>query len=368
MKIVEVANTDFALRHFVLPLMQAMQARGHEVIGACADGPLLDDVRQAGFRVEVMPFERNLSPMAHLRGVRALYRLFRSETPDLVHAHMPISGFLARLAAKAADVPRIAYTCHGYQFNKPAAWTHRLIGFATEFLAGQITDVHLTVSQEEAAESRRYRIHRGSSAIGNGRDPLRFRPDPVARAKLRAELGVSADAVVIVVIARLVRHKGHPELLAALREVAGAELWVVGERLPSDHGEDIAPYFVQSGLGARLRLLGTRTDIPAILAASDIFALPSHFEGLPMSIVEAMLCGLPVVSTDIRGPREQVIDGQTGFLVPPHLVPPLAEALQRLVNDAGRRARMGAAARARAESEFDEGRVLARTLDLLGVS
>ena len=86
-----------------------------------------------------------------------------------------------------------------------------------------------------------------------------------------------------------------------------------------------------------------------------------------MSIVEAMLCGLPVVSTDIRGPREQVIDGQTGLLVQPFQVQPLAEALQRLVADAGLRARMGDAARMRALAEFDEARVLARTMDLLGV-
>ena len=365
-KIVEVANTDFALRHFVLPLMLALRARGHEVIGACADGPLLDDVRAAGFRVEVMPFERNLSPSSHLRGFLALHRLLRNEQPDLVHAHMPISGFLGRLAAKAAGVRRIAYTCHGYQFNKPAAWTHKLIGFVTEFVAGQITDVHMAVSQEEAAESRRYFIHRRSTGIGNGRDPQRFRPDPEARARLRAELGVEAGRIVVVVIARLVRHKGHPELLAAMRDVPGAELWVVGERLPSDHGEDIAPYFAKSGLGERLRLLGTRTDIPAILAAADIFALPSHFEGLPMSIVEAMLCGLPVVSTDIRGPREQVVDGRTGFLVPPFQVPPLAAALRQLADDAGLRARMGEAARARAVAEFDEAKVLTRTMDLLG--
>ena len=80
-----------------------------------------------------------------------------------------------------------------------------------------------------------------------------------------------------------------------------------------------------------------------------------------------MLCGLPVVSTDIRGPREQVIDGQTGLLVQPFQVQPLAEALQRLVADAGLRARMGDAARMRALAEFDEARVLARTMDLLGV-
>jgi glycosyltransferase involved in cell wall biosynthesis len=221
------------------------------------------------------------------------------------------------------------------------------------------------VSTEEAADARRLHINPRSVAIGNGRDPARFRPDPLARARLRAEFGVLAERVVVVAVSRLVRHKGYPELLVAMRDV-DAELWVVGERLASDHGEDMEPYFVQAGLGERLRRLGYRDDIPAILAAADIFALPSHFEGLPMSIIEAMLTGLPVVATNIRGPREQVVDGETGILVPPAAVAPLAAALDRLVADPSLRARMGEAGRARARTHFDEAAVLARTLDLLG--
>ena len=85
-----------------------------------------------------------------------------------------------------------------------------------------------------------------------------------------------------------------------------------------------------------------------------------------MSIIEAMLVGLPVVSTDIRGPREQVVDGETGFLVPPFTIRPLAVALRRLAENAELRAQMGAAGRARALAEFDEAVVLERTLDLLG--
>jgi glycosyltransferase involved in cell wall biosynthesis len=171
---------------------------------------------------------------------------------------------------------------------------------------------------------------------------------------------------VVIAVSRLVRHKGYPELLAAMQHV-DAELWVVGERLASDHGESMEPYFAASGLGQRLKRLGYREDIPAILAAADIFALPSHFEGLPMSIIEAMLTGLPVVATDISGPREQVVQDQTGLLVAPMQPAPLAAALGRLAADAGLRARMGEAGRQRALALYDEARVVARTLDLLGL-
>ena len=366
MKIIEITNVDFSLRHFLLPLMRGARDRGHTVIGACADGALLQAIRAEGFRVETPPLARSLSPVAQARAFRALLTLFRSEKPDLVHAHMPISGFLARMAARAAGVPHIAYTCHGFLFNQPGPWARRAASLAMEFSAGRVTDVFTTVSTEEAADARRLRIAVDPIAIGNGRDPAIFRPDSAARARIREALGIAASEVVVTAISRLVRHKGYPELLAAMRDVP-ATLLVVGDRLPSDHGEDMAPYFASAGLGGRLRRLGYRSDVAAILAASDIFVLPSHFEGLPMSVIEAMLTGLPVVATDIRGPREQVVAGETGLLVPAGTVAPLAAALGQLAGDAGLRARMGAAGLARARALYDETAVVRRTLDVLGL-
>ena len=366
-KVIEVTNVDFSLKHFLMPLMLAAQARGHDVVGVCADGPLLDDVRAAGLRVAPLPMARSLSPVAQWRALRAMVALFRAEQPDLVHAHMPISGVLARLAARIAGVPRVAYTCHGFLFNQPGPGWRRALGLAMEWAGGRLTDVTLTVSTEEAADARRLWIARDAVAVGNGRDPARFRPDPAARARIRQSLGVPDHRVVIVIVSRLVRHKGYPELLAAMRSVPDAELWVVGARLDSDHGADLEPVFAAAGLGARLRRLGVRTDVADVLAAADIFTLPSHFEGLPMSVIEAMLTGLPVVSTAIRGPREQVVDGETGLLVPPATVAALAAALNRLVADPALRASMGAAGRARAVTLYDEAAVTDRTMDLLGL-
>ena len=367
MKVIEVTNVDFSLRHFLLPLMRAIRARGHEVIGACAEGPLLREVRDEGFRVAGLPLERTLSAGAHWRAFRALLALFRAEKPDLVHAHMPISGFLARIAARTAGVPRVAYTGHGFWFNAPGALPRRAVGFTMEWLAACCTDVFMTVSAEEAADARRLGISKAALAVGNGRDPALFHPDREARIAIRGALGVAEDQVVALAVSRLVRHKGYPELAQAMREVPGLDLWVAGERLASDRGEDMAALLAGSGLGGRLRMLGYRIDIPALMAASDIFVLPSHFEGLPMSVIEAMLTGLPVVATDIRGPREQVVHGETGLLVQPGRSAELAAALAQLAAEPALRARMGAAGRARALELYDEARVTARTLDLLGL-
>ena len=187
MKVIEITNVDFSLRHFLLPLMRAIRARGHEVVGACAEGPLLADVRAEGFRVIAIPFVRRLSPLAHIRAFNSLVAILRAEKPDLVHAHMPISGFLARLAARVAGVPRIAYTCHGFLFNHASSsLPRRALSLVMEWTAGRVTDVFLTVSEAEARDARRLHIAPLAEAVRNGRDPALFRPDPTARARFAA--------------------------------------------------------------------------------------------------------------------------------------------------------------------------------------
>ena len=101
MRVLEVVNVDFSLRHFLWPLMRGLRDRGHEVVGACAEGRLLEEVRADGFDVRAVPMARSFDPAAQLRAFRALRALIREVKPDLVHGHMPISGFLSRAAAKA---------------------------------------------------------------------------------------------------------------------------------------------------------------------------------------------------------------------------------------------------------------------------
>jgi len=369
MKVAQVTNVDFSLRHFLLPLMRGARDRGHEVVGICAEGPLLDLPRREGFRILTPPFARSLNPAAQARALQALRDLFRREKFDLVHAHMPISGLLARVAARAVGVGRVAYTGHGFLFNQPGPLWRRGLSLGMEWLGGRLTDTFLTVGEEEAADARRLGIHRHAVPVGNGRDPAVFHPDAAARAAVRAAMGVGAGDVVVLAAARLVRHKGWPELLEAAAQVPGLHLWCVGSRLATDHGEDMAPHFARAAaaMGDRLRPLGYRHDVAQLLRGADAFCLPSHFEGLPMSIIEAMLTGLPVVATDIRGCRELVAQGETGLLVPPAQAAPLAHALRRLVEDAALRQRMGAAGLARALDRFTEARVVSHTLDLLGL-
>lgn len=377
LKICQLCAIDFTMFHLLRPVMHVMREAGHEVVGICSDGLLLDDIRAEGFRVETAPIRRSLNPLFHLKAFMVLVRFFRRERFDVVHTHTPAASLSGRLAAAVAGVPLIAYTAHGFYFHENMPWAKRWFFIAIEWVAGRFTDVLMTQSEEDVLSARRYRLCGGSvvEAIGNGSDPTRFRPsepdDALDREAFRQNLGAGPRDVVIVTIGRLVREKGYPELFEAMRGL-DARLWVVGERHHSEYSDPLEDFTRsladEAWVRDRIRLLGGRRDIPEILRAADIFVLPSHREGMPRSIIEAMLTALPVVATDIRGCREEVVDNETGSLVPVNSIGPLQAALQRVVEDPELRRAFGAAGLKRARALFVEDDVLDRQLRVLGLA
>ena len=253
-KILEVTNVDFSLRHFLLPLMRGAAARGHEVVGVCADGPLLADVRAEGFRVEPLPLARSLSPVAQCR---ALAR------PDRRCSGPSGRTWCTRTCRSAASSPgwprgspacrRVAYTCHGFLFNQPgplAAPGAR----PRDGMARRPAHRHLPDRLRRGGRGRAPPAHRAAapSPSATAATRPRFHPDPAARAAhpRRARLR-RRTRVVIVIVSRLVRHKGYPELLAAMREVP--ERRALGGRrapAPPTTARTWTRYFAAAGLGA----------------------------------------------------------------------------------------------------------------------
>lgn len=369
MKICQLCAVDFTMARLLLPLLVALKERGHEVVAICSPGPLLERVEAAGIRTRPVAIARSTNPLAAWRSARALGRVMREERFDIVHVHTPVASLVGRFAAWRAHVPLIAYTAHGFYFHEHMAWPRRTAFVALEWLAGRATDLLMTQSQEDAAFARRTGLVSGTvSAIGNGVDPAVFHPRPEQeRLATRAALGTPADAPVILMVGRLVAEKGYPELFAAMKNVE-AHLWVAGTRLASDHARPVDAALAEDAeLAGRVHLLGERDDVPQLMAAADLFTLPSHREGMPRSIIEAMMTGLAVVATDIRGSREEVVDGETGLLVPVADADALAAALAMLAADPVRRTAMGSAGRSRALDLYDETKVIARQIDLLGV-
>jgi glycosyltransferase involved in cell wall biosynthesis len=372
MKVCQLCAVDFTLKNFLLPLIDGMQRAGWEVTAVCSNGPFVYAMRVGGYKIETVAIARSMSPVSALRSTLALVRYFRRERFDVLHVHTPVAALIGRIAARIAGIPLVVYTAHGFYFHDEMPRRKRSLFVALERLGGKFTDLLFSQSAEDAEEAVKEGIlsRERVLAIGNGVDASCFDPARVGTGgTARAALGIPAAAFVVGMIGRQVREKGVADFLVAAADLAQRfpNVWflLIGERLPSDHASGVEEEFseAKAQLGERLVAPGLRSDIPEMLAAMDLFCLPSWREGMPRTIIEAMMMGKPVVATDIRGAREEVVAEITGVLVPTRAPGQLAVAIERFVRDPAWGTQLGQAGRERALMLYDEKEVIALQLE-----
>ncbi|MCK4549266.1 MAG: glycosyltransferase family 4 protein [Candidatus Krumholzibacteria bacterium] len=375
MKILQLCAVDFTAYHLLRPLGLALRDSGYEVSFCCSPGEGLDRLEQEGFDVYRVPISRSYNIISHTVSLVRLFRLMRGERFDIVHTHTPVAGLLGRIAAKITRVPWVVYSAHGFYFHEDMRGPVRRVMRAIERFGASISDLIFVQSGEDLGEAVESRIAPAEKLvhIGNGVDPSLFgrEVNAAAAALVREEFGIDGGPV-IGFTGRIVREKGAVEFVKAAgivsREISGAMFVMIGASLESDrdgcHAE-IESLMQSEGLSGRLVMTGYRKDVPAILALFDIFSMPSYREGMPRSLLEAMATGLPVVATDIRGCREEVIDGETGLLVPPRDHYALGEAVLKILSDNDMAARMGKTGRQRVLDHFDERAVTRHQIDRL---
>ena len=304
--------------------------------------PLLQEARHLGVELRTVPQLRGAQGWARLP---ALVQQIRRERAEVFHAHLtwPLACRMGLLGAALARVPAVVATAQLFVDLPPSGWTtmqHRVVSACV--------DRYLAVSRQVAAQLRERfgvradKITQVPNAVALDRFPRAVSPAP-------ARPTDPAVPHTVLTVARLDPQKGLHDLVAAAALVPEARVMVVGE---GPERPALETEIARLGLGDRVHLLGFRSDVPDLLAASDLFVLPSLFEGLPLSILEAMAAGKPVVATAIGGNDEAVVDGATGLLVPPGDPQALADAIRALLRDPERRRRLGEAGRRRAEAEF----------------
>ena len=324
-------------------------AGDHRVIFACLDelGSLGQELREEGYLVHVL----SRKPGLDWRCTARLGALLRRERVDVIHAHQYTPFFYAltaRLLHRRAAILFLEHGRHQPDYPRPKRMiANRLLLERRDRVVAVGNAVRQALIDYEGIPESRVGV------IYNGTSPAAYTVS--ARAGVRAELGLADDAFVLIQVARLDPIKDHATALRAFAQFAEARpdsrLLLVGD---GPERPNIEKLLEQLNLRGKVQLLGTRSDVARLLSCADVFLLTSISEGIPLTLIEAMAAGLPVVATRVGGVSEVVEDGETGFLVESGNADGIAAALSTLAMECARGLRMGQQGRVRSETIFSE--------------
>ncbi|MBI2013521.1 MAG: glycosyltransferase family 4 protein [Candidatus Colwellbacteria bacterium] len=367
-RICHIATSDIALRFLTFNQLRHFKSEGYEVTVVCSPGNWTSDIEKAGIKVKTIPMARSITPLKDVVSFWKLYKFINKEKFDIVHTYTPKAGLLGSWAAKFAGVPIIIHSNLGLYFHEHSSRLRKLVFGWVERLSVLSADIIFSVDREDIEIARQKHIGKPDAwrYLGGWVDLERFNPDKFSstfKNKKKKELRIDEYKKVIGIAARLVAEKGYLELFDAFKKVLekhpNTTLLVIG---PEENKKDAVNPSVAKKYDIQnyVKFLGVRTDMPELYSVMDVFTLPSHREGIGISILEASAMGLPSVSTNVRGCREAVDDGKTGILVPHKNSEKLAEALLWVLEHPEEAKQMGKAGRAKVEREFDEKLVFER--------
>lgn len=324
------------------------------------EGSLMERARSYGYRVEIVDeMRRSILPFKDLRTYRRLVARLEELKPDVVHTHSSKAGIIGRWAAHKARVPAVVHTIHGLAFT---ASTRPMVNHAYKILerrAASITTRIVCVADAMREQSLAAGIGRPEQyvTVYSGMRTEAFVNPPVPRQEIRRQLGLADEHVAVGTIARLFHLKGHDDLLDIAPDLCAKFpdlrfLWI-GDGLLREAFEqrmkamNLRDRFILTGLVPPEK-------VPELTNAMNILVHPSRREGLARALPQGALAGNPVITYDIDGNREGLIDGQTGFLLPPFDKSKLAESLTKLIGDPALRESMGRRGREFALGRFGD--------------
>jgi glycosyltransferase involved in cell wall biosynthesis len=349
----------------VLLLASHLDRNVFDVTIACAgEGFLVEEARRMGIRVLPIGMSNRLS----VRTLKHITQLLRDSEYDVLHTHGGTAGFWGRLGAVIAGKPPVRiHTYHGIHYlsghhHTVKAWGQKLL----ERILLRFTDHTICVCESDFRKGLEAGLVTESkgAVIPCGIETQRFQRFD-QRGRLRAELGVDDSSIVFGNIGRLHAQKGQRHLLEAFSVVREAyphaSLWIVGE---GDLREELEGLARDLDIRSSVRFLGARADIPELLSAFDVFVLSSLWEGQPLSVLEAMAAGKPIIATDVNGIRDLLVDGENALLVPAGSAGQLAAAMKRMIEERNLAPRLAAAARGALLGMFSVATMASRIGDL----
>ena len=355
-RILQIANQAGPLYLFMPPLCWALREAGAEIEFACTPaGALWEPLKRSESNVHALPAGSWSNPLTWWMVYRKLRVLLRTGEFDLMIVHTPVMSWIARLAAHGL-VPASIYFAHGLPFAAPkqSRFAHILFRSIEKFV-GRYTDAVFVVNSDDAAACQRFKLTRSDGrwyyvpGVGVDVDAYASRPAEHLITKLEQDLGLRAGKALVLYLGRFIRAKRPGDVLELARRLGpGVDFVMAGEgplwRQIKEAGARIGPH---------VKVVEFTDQVPLLLARCSLLVLPSVFmEGLPRTLLEAHAAGKPAVAYDIRGVRDIIEHGRTGYLVQPCNVDELYEAVSKVLRDDELRMRMGRAGQKRMREKF----------------
>ncbi len=340
----------------VLLTMKGLRLKGYDVeLATKGDGELIKEVEKEGFKVRVIShFNQEINLYKDIMALFELIYVIKKYRYDIVHTHNSKAGFIGRLAAKICGTPLVIHTVHGFAFHDfERPWRRKLFIFL-ERLAAKWADKLIVISNPLKDWGLRLGIGKKEQyvLIYSGIEIDKFKVN-IDVNKKKEEFGIRPDELVVGVVAKLWEGKGHECVLKAakdvIKKVPNVRFMFVGEGYLYRSLKELRD---KLGLTDYVIFTGFRKDIPEITSIFDVAVLASYFEGLGRVILEAMVCGKPVVATKVGGIVDIVEDAVTGLLVPPNNQVALSGALVKLLSNEDLRKKIGENAKKRIDERF----------------
>lgn len=343
MKRLLVTSTDLMMIQFLVPHVRHLAENGYEVEIACSNvGGRMDEVREklgaVVKKIHTVRLHRSPLAIGNLKGFRDMRRVINGAGYDVIWTNEPVMGVVTRLAARKARKhgTKVLYMVHGFHFYKGASPLNWMLYYPIERFASRFCDEIVTINTEDKLLAER-KMHAPKVGYihGIGVSDEKFHPiSEEERSSVRAAEGLTDDDFVVICVGELNENKNQKTLIeaAALLKDSVPQLKVLlaGK---GDKEHELRERIRRLGLYDTVRLLGYRRDIPTLLPASDVVVSCSYREGLPLNIVEAMLCGKPIVASHNRGHNELVEDGKTGRLLDPEDAAGVAAAMEKIAEN-----------------------------------
>ena len=343
MKILYVTTVSMTMGFFPEHIKMLM-GEGHSVeIATNCELPLPEIYKTLGCKSYDILFSRSPFSKSNLTAYKQLKALVEKEHYDIVHCHTPNAAMITRLACRNVrkQGTKVFYTAHGFHFFKGAPLKNWLMYYPVEKFCSRLTDVLITINHEDF-ELAKKKMHAKKVCYvpGVGIDLSKIQNVQCDRNEVRKSMGVPEDCFLLLSIGELNVNKNHQVVVKALAKLNNTNVHYAIAGL-GDQKENLLNLAKNLGVESQFHLLGFRTDVLKLCKAADVFVFPSFREGLSVSLMEAMACGLPIVCSKIRGNVDLVEDGVGGFHFVPNDADGLTQILKNIITDSAKIAQMG---------------------------